>query len=697
MSQKKRGGGDVIDLDERKKSKKKREPKPPLFTRPRLVKAGICALAGTLLFLSCADFDIWPLAWFSVAPLLAVALHPSTKRPAVYGFITGLFANGGGFYWIVPFLERFGHLPLVAAVPIFLLLVAYQAITFTLFAWAVRRLDDRFGVGVTFLAPVVYVACELVVPYVFPWYLAITQAWVRPVIQIADLTGPLGVSFLLVLVNGALYDAWAAWRLEQRLPMPRLAVAVGILAAALGYGVVRINQVTRARDAAPKIKIGVVQANIGIHEKWNPSLAQGQLAVHQRVSGDLERRGAQLVVWPESSYPFYFGRDQSHDWPPNDARRAQRGFDIPLLFGTLTADARSPYPFNSALLLDKDGDVRGTFDKNILMVFGEYIPYYEQLKFIKQWIPETSNWGRGTDVSVFPLETPEGVVRLGPMICYEDIFPSFARRLVKRDPNILVNITNDAWFGRTSEPYEHLALAVYRSVETRLDLVRAVNTGVSAYVDATGRVYDKSPSVDPDETDTHSASGAPSARPVGLVHDVAVMQPFKVYATLGEWFGGLCLLAVIVLGLMARARGGQPVRWRLVAAGAGALAAATIVLAAVFCGPGHLRVVFQLLMHRALTVDADESFTVGVHLLPAVTIGCLVAGATVARLARTAAGQPGPRLETAMGVLAVLVVPAVLFGTLEGEQAGLVISALLAIGLAFFSGRMYRRIFPAAA
>jgi apolipoprotein N-acyltransferase len=683
--------GDVIDLRQRKKNKQKppRRPWRELFTKPRLIKAGVCALAGTLLFLSCADFDIWPLTWFSVAPLLAVALHPTTKRPAVYGFITGLFANGGGFYWIVPFLERFGHLPLVAAIPIFLLLVSYQAITFTVFAWAVRRLDDRFGVGVTFLAPVVYVACELVVPYVFPWYLAITQAWVRPVIQIADLTGPLGVSFILVLCNGALYDAWASWRKKERLPMPRLAIAVGILAMSLGYGLVRINQVTRARQAAPKLKIGVVQANIGIHEKWNPSLAQGQLAVHQRVSGELERRGAQLVVWPESSYPFYFGRDQSHDWPINDARRAQRGFDIPLLFGTLTADTRSPYPFNSALLLDKDGDVRGTFDKNILMVFGEYIPYYEQLKFIKKWIPETSNWGRGTDVSVFPLQTPTGVVRLGPMICYEDIFPSFARRLIKRDPNILINITNDAWFGRTSEPYEHLALAVYRSVESRLDLVRAVNTGVSAYVDATGRVYDKSPSVDPDET--------PDAKPVGLVDDVAVMQPFKVYATLGEWFGGLCLLAVIVLGLLARARGGQPVKWRLVVAGAGTLAAATIVLAAVFCGPGHLRVVFQLLLHRPLAVDADESFTVGVHLLPAVTIGCLLAGAVVARLARTPAGERGPRLETAMAILAILVVPAVLFGTLEGEQAGLVISALLAIGLAFFAGRIYRRIFPAAA
>ena len=219
--------------------------------------------------------------------------------------------------------------------------------------------------------------------------------------------------------------------------------------------------------------------------------------------------------------------------------------------------------------------------------------------------------------------------------------------------------------------------------------MRAVNTGVSAFVDATGKVYDKSPSVDPDET--------PDAKPVGLLDDVAVMQPFKVYATLGEWFGGLCLLAAVVLGLVARSRGGQPVRWQLVAAGAGALAITIIVLAAVFCGPGHLRVVFQLLTHRPLTVDADRSFTVGVHLLPAVTIACFVAGAVVARLARTPRGERGPRLEMAMAVMAILVVPAALLGTLEGEQAGLVISVLLAIGLAFFAGRLYRRFFPTAA
>jgi apolipoprotein N-acyltransferase len=674
----KRSDPGVIDLARRRKSE-------PLITRPRVAKTAACVAAGTLLFLSCAHFDIWPLTWFAVVPLIVVALHPSTTRPAYYGFVCGLFANGGGFYWIVPFLQRFGHLPLIAAVPIFLLLVSYQAITFTAFAWCVRRLHERFpDAGITFIAPTIYVTLELVVPFVFPWYLAITQAWVPAAIQVADLTGPLGVSFLIVLTNAALYDALAAWRARRRLPLRRLSIAVGILAAALAYGQVRIHQVRHARAVAPKLKIGVVQANIGIHEKWHPELAWQQLSLHQKLARELEERGAELIVWPESSYPHAFYHDQPHDWPDSDPRRAQRGFHAHLLFGTLTVANSSPYPYNSAMLLDRDGNVRGTFDKNILMVFGEYIPYYEQLKFIKRLIPETSNWARGTDVAAFPLERPAGTVRLGPMICYEDIFPSFGRRLVKRDPNVLINMTNDAWFGRTSEPYEHMALAVYRAVEARLDLVRAVNTGVSSFIDATGRVYEESASVDPDET--------PGAPPMTLLDDVAVLKPFTLYATLGEWFGGLCLVAAVLLGLVARARGGRPVRWRLVLVGAAALSGVIVVGGALFCD-GHLALVWQLVTHRPVGADPDLSFRVGVGLVPAVALGCLVAGALVARLAaRDRADARLPRLEATLAVLAVLVAPATLLGQLEGEQAGLVISALVATAIALGAGWLYRRL-----
>ncbi len=634
-----------------------------------LLRLLLCVLSGALFFLSCADFDIWPLCWFAGVPLLWVSQHPETKRPWVWGLVTGIVANGGGFYWLVLFMGRFGHLPILASVPIFLLMVTYQGITFALFAQITRRITDGAALPVTLIAPIAWVAMELCVPYVFPWYLAITQAWVPPVVQIAELTGPLGVSFLLVLSNGALYELVAARMQNRTLPLRRAVTAASVIVAALVFGMVRIHQVDAMRKAAPKLKIGVVQANIGIHEKWNPALVREQLAVHQNASIELQRRGAELVVWPESSYPFAFARDQATDWP--DARKARRGFDTPLLFGAVTMGGATRYPFNSALLLDADGRITGRFDKTILMVFGEYIPFYEQMPWIKKACPECSNFGRGVDVTTFPIHwTRDGQphdAKLAPMICYEDIFPSFGRRVAKLGPNVLVNITNDAWFGNTSEPWEHMALSVYRAVELRLDLVRAVNTGVSAFIDAAGRVYAKTKPVDPSEHKTQPA-------PMTLLEDVAILQVATLYSSLGEWFGGACLAVIIVLGLRARSRNGNTLR--PVPAALGALALLSVLLVGLLTTGGgeRLQVGLRLLAHLQSGTGEALAFTTGVLLMGLAAVGSFVAGAVTRR-------RGGDRLEIVVAILSVVAVPALLVGTLEGEQAGLVIGALLAIAL----------------
>ena len=648
----------------------------------RLIKAGVALACGVLLFLSCADFDIWPLTWIAVAPLIAVVLHPSTKRPAVYGFLCGLTANGGGFYWIVGFLQRFGHLPIAASAPIFALLIGYQATTFALFAWVLRRIHDRLPqIPVVILAPVSYVSLELVMPFIFPWYLAITQAWHPLAIQVAELTGPLGVSFILVMVNAAIYAA-------TKKQMRQVAGAAVAMALVLGFGALRIHQVSAARDAAPKLKVGVVQANIGIHEKWVPNMATSNLATHQALSKKLEEEGADLIVWPESSYPFFFERSQKHDWPETSPQEARRGFHTPLLFGSLTADRIAPYPYNSALLLDKEGDVRGLFDKNILMVFGEYVPFYEQMRWLKKYIPDISNWSRGTDVTVFPFDAPPGSaakpIKIAPMICYEDIFPSFGRRLAKLEPNLMINITNDAWFGRTSEPYEHMALSVYRAVELRLDLVRAVNTGVSAFIDSTGKLTKKTASVDPEEK--------PSAPPTTLLGEVAVQQASTIYGTVGEAFGGLCLVVLCYFALRARAAAGSPVRWPLVLVGALSLAVFISLMVAILVGPSQVELAWILLSHRKIPAGTAEiAFHTGVWLIPILAIGSLIAGLVLARIARRATGAAPPVIESVLAIVAIMIIPAVLFGTLEGEQAGLVIGALIAGLLSRFGANRWRQ------
>jgi hypothetical protein len=204
---------------------------------------------------------------------------------------------------------------------------------------------------------------------------------------------------------------------------------------------------------------------------------------------------------------------------------------------------------------------------------------------------------------------------------------------------------------------------------------------VSAFVDSTGKVYQHSPSVDPDET--------PQIGPATLLDDVAVQTPFKVYATLGEWFGAVCLIITCVLGLAARAKSQRPAQWRLVAAGAATLGGGLLLATTLFCGPRQLGLAMQLLAHYPVAVTPEESFRIGVRLLPAVALACLGCGAFVAWLARRS--DRAPRLEVALAVLAIVVLPATLVGALEGEQAALVISALVAIAMALAALRVTRR------
>jgi apolipoprotein N-acyltransferase len=515
------------------------------MNRP-FVRPAIAVACGALLRVAFPDFDLWPLAWLAWAPMLWIVLDEDTRHASAWGFLCGVVIQGLGFYWIVPYLQRFAHLPVVAAVPIFLALIAYQAIGWTLFCPLLRRVHRTGVVPVTVAAPVLFVAIEFVVPNVFVWYFALSQAWVIPVVQIAELTGPLGVSFLLMLSNAALYEAAKAWHAGRPLPYRAITFAVVLIGASITFGVVRIHQVQAARNLAPRMTVGVVQANTALRQGMHLADVRDQLSTYQRLSTRLQQSGADVIVWPEGAYAYGFQRDQARDRSPNDGRRVRNGFDAPVIFGTLTGGPGTPYPYNSALVLDRNGAVTGRFDKNILMLFGEYVPFYEQFKFIKRWIPDVDNFGRGTDVAVLPVESKAGTVRVAPMICYEDIFPSFGRRIARVAPNLLVNLTNDAWFGKTSEPWEHLGLSVYRAVEMRLDLVRATTTGISAFVDSTGRVYAKTASVDPDAT-----ASAPAE---SLLDSVAIQQANTRYATLGEWLGWSCLVLSVTFLFARRAR-----------------------------------------------------------------------------------------------------------------------------------------------
>jgi apolipoprotein N-acyltransferase len=520
--------------------------------RSVLNRLGLSLLSAVLLFLAVPTSGLWPLMWIAVVPQIAVALDASThKRAFLYGWLTGTVANAVAFSWMDGLLERFGHMPWIEAAPIVLLLVGYQGLAFGLFSWGVRRLARRTRLPLVVLAPLVMVVIELGMPQIFPYYLAISQAFVPVLIQIADITGPLGVTALMMAFSGAVFDAWRARADGLRVAGRGLAIVSALIVVDLAYGGLRLHQVSARRDAAPKVRTGLVQANVGIIEKWDPREFARLLATHQRESADLASKGAQLIVWPESSYPYALRRPPdpfAHDFGLEDARRVRRGFETPLLFGAVTRSTQDRYPYNTALMMNGAGDATGSYDKVFLMLFGEYIPFYDAIPWFTKLFPEASNFNRGSEPASFPLQVAGRDYRLGPLICYEDILPGFARRVAQLDPNAFINITNDAWFGRTAEPYQHLALAVFRSVEHRIEMIRAVNTGVSAHIDAAGRVRERTDSVDPDEL--------PPPTPKTLLVDLAMLPGGGVYRYVGDLFGFGCVLALIVI--LARSRPARP-------------------------------------------------------------------------------------------------------------------------------------------
>jgi apolipoprotein N-acyltransferase/photosystem II stability/assembly factor-like uncharacterized protein len=857
------------------KSEKKpsRAPAKPPATEPLgtalswWLAIPLAVLGGCLVFLSFPTWDLFPLQWIALVPVLLALRGRKTGGAFFLGFLAGAATNIGGFHWIADLLREFGHMEPLPSNAIMVLMGLYQGLVTALAAAFAVAIGNRIRWPLWILFPILFTAVEHLLPLLFPWYFANGQQRFTAITQIVDITGVAGLTFLLVFVNAALAEIPGARLDKRRFPYAPVLLAILLFAGALGYGLWRLPQIDAAAAAAPKFRVGMVEADIGIWEKeaklpdGSPMTAAEQIRMlyrnllkHQYLSAKLERESSpDLIVWPESSYMplhqvfsrrferqvvvasrdgrlFYVQADgaapvdepgadaarglglravaaasedtmvavgprgsaylrdgdgapwvreatgldrdllavavspdgaevlavgdqgaavfrqngtwhpvelrttatlrgatwsRDHGWvvcgdggtllawrgkntrplapeglpdlravswsaegglvavgvqgtlvridadgrtavtnpirgrlngvasgtvtwavgdrgmvvacedacrvvrsgtdrdllaavqdpggrrawatgadgmvleldshqvrlhapidgatgalvgaawlpmrpgyplprdvravyasraplpsqgtaddpgpgasadldtPARDRNAAVRGFSTPLLFGLLTQerdDRDHMRTYNSALLVDREGTVQGRYDKVFLLLFGEYLPFSDTFPFLKKWLPESSDFKPGTEVGVFPL----GAARLGMLICYEDIIPSFTRRVAAAGPNVFVNITNDAWFGKTMEPYLHLQLAVFRTIEHRRALVRSTNTGVSAFVDPAGRRIQQT-SLDGAET---------------LVWDVPLLEMPTVYGRIGDAFAWACCgLGLILFGV----------------------------------------------------------------------------------------------------------------------------------------------------
>lgn len=477
---------------------------------------------------------LFPLTWFALVPFLT-ALEDARdwRRALAAGALTGAATIALGFHWLVYTIHVFGGVNYVLAALTFLLFVAWSALPFVVFAGLVRLC----GLGPLGLyPPAFWVAVEFWFPNLFPWYLATSQTLFSALNQSADLVGHYGTTFVLLWCGTALYRLLRARRGAgaMRPAAWSAAAACTVLAAALVYGPVRTAQVDEQAAAARTLDVAVVQGNITIERKGKAAF----LKVNQETYRDLSSgsSGADLVIWPESAVEKSL---------PDRTRQVPRGL-FParhphMIVGAITYRRQAgdrTRKYNSALALDPAGNVLGRYHKRVLLAFGEYIPLEWLLGDFPGMPPIGAGFTPGEVEDAFAL--PHGA-RVAPLICYEDLMPELSRRFVRNErANLLVNLTNDAWYGRTVAPWQHARLARWRAIETRRTLLRATNTGVTTVIDPAGRM----------------AAPLPLFTEGVLTATVPLMEMETVYVRYGDWFAWLMTLVTAAAGVrgLVRAR-----------------------------------------------------------------------------------------------------------------------------------------------
>ncbi len=441
-------------------------------------------MSGLLYFVAFPGIDVWALAFVALVPLMVAMRDQTPKRAAGLGWMAGFTMTMAGFYWLLGMLKTFSGFPTVVCLLFMAILCGYQGGRVALLGYLYGRSTTRgWGKELSFM--LAFVASELVYPLLFPWYFGATVHQVPALTQIAELGNPILVGLTLVAANFVFAEL--VYSLLDRRPIrPRyLALWLAVPAVSAIYGAIRIPQVDAQVARAPKGQVGAVQANMSLMGKRNDP-GEG-LRRHYVLTQRLKSQGPlDLVVWSETSVMGSVPEDEVSTVYPN---RFTRIIGVPLIFGAVlyrpVQDARRYALFNSALITDKNGDVRGRFDKTFLLAFGEYLPLGDTFPVLYDWSPNTGKFTPGNSLTSLPLDAHKVSVD----ICYEDVTPSFIDKMMRADPGqLLVNITNDAWFGDSTEPWIHLALAKFRAIEQRRYLVRSTNSGVSALVDPVGRV-----------------------------------------------------------------------------------------------------------------------------------------------------------------------------------------------------------------
>jgi len=460
------------------------------LVRGRLAELG-AIVSGVLYFVAFAGIDIWPLTFVCLVPLYVSLAGQTPKRATWLGFLTGLAMNLGGFYWLVEMLKTFSGFPTALCLLFTLIVSAYQGGRLALMGWLYGRATVR-GWPAPIVFGAAFVASELAFPVLFPWYYAATVHKVPVLMQLLAIAEPLRAKLAASRELGARTVSGASSEERHSLAIDRRVVGAGVIALvfAVLYGAVRISMVNARVEKAEQVRVGYVQGNMGLMAKRQDP-GEG-LRRHRRMTAELRDKGVDLVVWSETSATAPAREDLA--MKGNYYRdRFAASLGVPTIFGAVLyrVDPDRERWFNTAISTDVKGEFRGRYDKQYLLAFGEYLPFGDTFPILYKWSPHSGRFSAGTSLEPLIVDIKGTEHKVSALICYEDILPGFTNRAVGHaDPELIVNMTNDAWFGDTTEPWQHLALAKFRAIEHRRFLVRSTNSGVSAIIDPNGAIVE---------------------------------------------------------------------------------------------------------------------------------------------------------------------------------------------------------------
>ena len=457
-----------------------------------------------------------PETWLSLISAVACALSLSlavskTKRLYWGCFISGVCFHVVAFYWVPDTIQIFGGFSFPGALAVHALFVFSASLQFVLFGFLVSFLRTHKSTKYGFVLPLAWVIAEYVFPRLFPWQIGHALVVFSPIAGSAEYLGVTPLSGLIVWWGASIgYLLGKKAKLVNIVPVSVVTLVVCLV------GITANNRVYQRLETAPEVKVALVQGNLSTDKKGDVSYLQANVERYRSLSRKAVKEGAELIFWPESVVnqwlPEQLGNVRNTRYDP------MPDLEVPIVYGTLSFAPRSveelqrlreiysDHPtllrqmrykkYNAAVAVNSQGDVLGRYYKRILMPFGEFLPFAETFPSIRAISPQTGDFSSGELDSPIVMDLDKGSksnISMGMLICYEDLIPSITGSMVNKGANLLVNLTNDAWYGDTSAPHQHHLLAQWRAIESRKYFLRVTNTGLSAVVDPFGATISKLP------------------------------------------------------------------------------------------------------------------------------------------------------------------------------------------------------------